>query len=82
MRTAGAQHRQFTLLFADLAESTRLSATLDLETYRDFLRAYQSAAAAAVEAAGGYVAKYLGDGLLAYFGYPQANEEQRYEKAM
>lgn len=69
-----AQRRQLTLMFADLADSTRLSATIELEAYREIIRAYQDAATQAIEAHGGYVAKYLGDGVLAYFGYPQSHE--------
>ena len=69
-----AQKRQLTLMFADLADSTQLSNTLELEAYREVMRAYQDAATQTIEAYGGYVAKYLGDGVLAYFGYPQSHE--------
>ena len=69
-----AQRRQLTLMFADLADSTRLSSTIDLEAYREVIRAYQDTATQMIEAHGGYVAKYLGDGILAYFGYPQSHE--------
>lgn len=69
-----AQRRQLTLMFADLADSTRLSNTIDLEAYREVIRAYQDGATKVIEAYGGYVAKYLGDGILAYFGYPQSHE--------
>ncbi|WP_455374060.1 ATP-binding protein [Limibacillus halophilus] len=69
------QKRQLTLVFADLVESTELSQRLGLEGYRKTLRAYQDWAKEAIEAEGGYVAKYLGDGVLAYFGYPRANED-------
>jgi class 3 adenylate cyclase/tetratricopeptide (TPR) repeat protein len=70
-----AQRRQLTVLFCDLAGSTELSARLDPEEMRDLIGAYHSAAASHIEAAGGFVAKYLGDGVLAYFGYPSAHED-------
>lgn len=70
-----AQRRQLTLMFADLVDSTRLSASLELEVYRKVIRAYQEAATAVIEANGGYVANYVGDGVLAYFGYPQSHED-------
>jgi class 3 adenylate cyclase/tetratricopeptide (TPR) repeat protein len=70
-----AQRRQLTLMFADLADSTRLSRSMDLEAYRDLIRTYQDTAKQAIERQGGYVAKYLGDGVLAYFGYPQSHED-------
>lgn len=73
-RESRAQRRQLTLVFADLADSTRLSASLDLEAFRGVIRSYQEAATAVIEGHGGYVAKYVGDGLLAYFGYPQSHE--------
>ena len=69
------QKRQLTLMFADIAGSTELSQSLGLEAYRDLLRRYHQIAEQAIEAQGGYVAKYLGDGVLAYFGYPQAHED-------
>ncbi|MBM3522837.1 MAG: adenylate cyclase, partial [Alphaproteobacteria bacterium] len=70
-----ADRRQLTVVFSDLADSTQLSAVLDPEELREVLRLYQGAVAGAVRAAGGFVAKYLGDGVLAYFGYPQAQED-------
>jgi len=70
-----AERRQLTVLFSDLAGSTELSARLDPEDFRDVVAAYHGAAAAAIERAGGYVAKYLGDGVLALFGYPRAHED-------
>jgi class 3 adenylate cyclase/tetratricopeptide (TPR) repeat protein len=70
-----AQRRQLTLMFADLADSTQLSDHLELEAYNEIIRAYQDTATQAIEAHGGYVAKYIGDGVLAYFGYPKSHED-------
>lgn len=70
-----AERRQITVMFCDLVGSTALSARTDPEDLRDLLRHYQHAAAQAIEAQGGHVAQYLGDGLMAYFGYPQAQED-------
>ena len=70
-----AERRQLTVMFVDLVGSTALSARLDPEEMRELLRAYQQAVAAEVERQGGRVAKYLGDGVLAYFGFPRAHED-------
>ena len=70
-----AERRQLTVMFADLVGSTELSQNLDPEDLRNVDRAYQDAAKAAIETSGGYVARYMGDGVLAYFGYPQAHED-------
>jgi class 3 adenylate cyclase/tetratricopeptide (TPR) repeat protein len=69
------ERRQVTVLFSDLADSTALSEQLDPEDLHELIAAYHSAGAAAVEANGGKVAKYLGDGLLVFFGYPTARED-------
>src|SRR5262245_2800968 len=69
------QRRQLTVLFCDLVGSTELAAQMDPEDWSVVAAAYQRAAAAVVERFGGHVAKYLGDGLLVYFGYPQAHED-------
>jgi class 3 adenylate cyclase/tetratricopeptide (TPR) repeat protein len=69
-----AERRALTVMFCDLVGSTALSARLDPEDLRDLLAAYQRHATAVVEAAGGRVARYEGDGILAYFGYPAASE--------
>ena len=58
----------------DLAGSTELSGELDTETFRNVILAYQEAVTTTIEDHGGYVARYFGDGVLAYFGYPQAHE--------
>ena len=71
----GAERRQLTVLFCDLAGSTALSARLDPEDMRDVLAAYHRVVTEAVQGQGGYVAKYLGDGVLAYFGWPRAHED-------
>src|SRR5712691_8456553 len=70
-----AERRQLTILFCDLVGSTALSRQLDPEDYRTAVRAYQAACAAVIERFDGYIAQYLGDGLLVYFGYPLAHED-------
>ena len=70
-----AEHRQLTILFCDLVGSTLLSRQLDPEDYRAAVRAYQAACAPVVERFDGHIAQYLGDGLLVYFGYPLAHED-------
>ena len=72
----GAERRQLTVMFCDLVGSTALSRRLDPEDLRDVMRRYQDAVSGAVTRYGGHVAKYLGDGVLAYFGWPQAYEDQ------
>ncbi len=72
-KTAG-ERRYLTVMFCDLADSTSISAQLDAEEWREFVGAYLDAASAAVTEMGGHVAKKLGDGLLALFGYPVAQE--------
>ena len=69
-----AERRQLTVMFCDLVGSTALSAQLDPEDLRDIIGAYHRCCAATVEQNGGFVAKYMGDGVLIYFGYPQAHE--------
>jgi class 3 adenylate cyclase len=69
-----AERRQLTVMFCDLVGSTALSARLDPEDLRGIIGAYQRSCAALIERNGGFVAKYMGDGVLAYFGYPQAHE--------
>ena len=71
-----AERRQLTVMFCDLVGSTALSRQLDPEDLRDVMRRYQDAVAGSVSRYGGHVAKYLGDGVLAYFGWPQAYEDQ------
>ncbi|MDH3714770.1 MAG: AAA family ATPase [Gammaproteobacteria bacterium] len=73
---ADPQRRQLTVMFCDLVGSTRLSEKLDPEDLRDIIRAYQDACRSAIERYEGYVARYVGDGVLAYFGYPQAHEDE------
>jgi class 3 adenylate cyclase/tetratricopeptide (TPR) repeat protein len=71
-----AERRQLTVMFCDLVGSTELSHRLDPEDLRDVMRCYQDAVAGVVVRYQGYVAKFLGDGVLAYFGWPQAQEDQ------
>jgi len=73
---AQAERRQLTVMFCDLVGSTALSRQLDPEDLRDLMRRYQEEVAAAIARYDGHVAKYLGDGVLAYFGWPQAHEDQ------
>jgi class 3 adenylate cyclase len=69
-----AERRQLTVMFCDLVGSTALSARLDPEDVREIVGAYHHCCADIIAKAGGFVAKYMGDGVLAYFGYPQAHE--------
>ncbi len=73
--SAEGERRQLTVLFCDLVGSTPLSQQLDAEEWRDLIAQYQQAAAGAVAHFGGHVAKNLGDGLLVYFGWPDARED-------
>jgi class 3 adenylate cyclase len=70
-----AERRQVTVLFSDLVGSTALSARMDPEDLREVISAYQKCVAETVQRFGGFVAKYMGDGVLVYFGYPQAHED-------
>ena len=70
-----AERRQVTVLFADLVGSTELSVCMDPEDLRGIISAYNQCAAEVVRRLGGYVAQYLGDGVLVYFGYPRAHED-------
>src|SRR5215469_6597045 len=69
-----AERRQLTVMFCDLVGSTALSSMLDPEDLRSIIAAYHRCCTELVERKGGFVAKYMGDGVLAYFGYPQAHE--------
>jgi len=71
-----AERRQLTVLFCDLVGSTELSSRLDPEDMGHVIRSYHNTAAAVVERWGGHVAKYMGDGVLAYFGWPRAHEDE------
>jgi class 3 adenylate cyclase/tetratricopeptide (TPR) repeat protein len=72
---AEAERRQLTVMFCDLVGSTNLSQRLDAEDLRYVVRAYQESASEVIERYEGNIAQYLGDGLLVYFGYPQAHED-------
>jgi class 3 adenylate cyclase len=72
--TIEAERRQLTVMFCDLVGSTALSARLDPEDLREVIGAYHRCCADLITEAGGFVAKYMGDGVLAYFGYPLAHE--------
>src|SRR5215468_2084080 len=73
--TSEAERRQLTVLFCDLVDSTALSAQLDPEDLREVVRAYQDTCAKVIARFDGHIAQYLGDGLLVYFGYPLAHED-------
>src|SRR5262245_10811653 len=70
-----AERRQVTVVFCDLVDSTPLSHRIDPEELRDLVRAYHELCAREVRRVGGYVGHYLGDGVVAYFGYPVAREQ-------
>jgi class 3 adenylate cyclase len=74
-RSQEAERRQLTGLFCDLADSTRLAGQLDPEDLREVVLAYQATCVEVLQRFDGHVAQYLGDGLLVYFGYPQAHED-------
>ncbi len=71
-----AERRQLTVMFVDLVGSTALSTQLDPEDMREVIRAYQNAVAGEIARFDGHVAKFMGDGVLAYFGYPKAHEDE------
>jgi TOMM system kinase/cyclase fusion protein len=74
-RLPEAERRQLTVLFCDLVDSTALASQLDPEDWRAVVRAYQDTCAKVIARFEGHIAQYLGDGLLVYFGYPQAPED-------
>jgi class 3 adenylate cyclase len=73
--TPDAERRQLTVLFCDLVDSTALSGQLDPEDLRDVVRAYHQVCSEVITRFDGHIAQLLGDGLLVYFGYPQAHED-------
>lgn len=79
---ADGERRQLTVLFCDLVESTALAERLDPEVYRDTVRDYQQACAEVVARYEGHIAQYLGDGLLVYFGFPHAHEDDARRAAL
>lgn len=70
-----AERRQITVLFCDMVGSTALSQKLDPEELRDLMHRYQQTCTEVIARYDGYVARYMGDGILAYFGYPKAHED-------
>jgi class 3 adenylate cyclase len=70
-----AERRQVTVMFFDLVGSTALSARMDPEDLREIISAYQKCVAETVGRLGGFIAKFMGDGVLVYFGYPRAHED-------
>jgi class 3 adenylate cyclase len=75
LQPAEAERRQLTVMFCDLVDSTVLASRLDPEELREVVRAYQETCAKVIARYDGHIAQYLGDGLLVYFGYPQAHED-------
>jgi class 3 adenylate cyclase len=73
-RSADGERRHLTILFCDLVGSTEIAASLDPEEWRETVAGYHRAAADAISRFGGHVAKYLGDGVMAFFGYPEAHD--------
>ena len=73
--TPEAERRQLTVLFCDLVDSTKLASHLDPEDWRDVVRAYQQVCTEVIQRYDGHIAQLLGDGLLIYFGYPHAHED-------
>src|SRR5215813_3871694 len=73
--TPDAERRQLSVMFCDLVDSTKLSSQLDPEEYREVVRAYQQVCSEVITRFDGHIAQLLGDGLLVYFGYPQAHED-------
>jgi class 3 adenylate cyclase len=73
--TAHAERRQLTVMFCDLVGSTAIASRCDPEDLREIIAGYHRCATGVIAGSGGFVAKYLGDGVLAYYGYPQAHED-------
>src|SRR5882724_5663534 len=73
---AQAERRQLTVMFCDLVGSTALSTGMDPEDLRDVIASFQSRCSTAIRRYDGFVAKYMGDGILVYFGYPRAHEDE------
>src|SRR5262249_1812421 len=74
-RLPQAERRQLTVMFCDLVDSTRLSSQLDPEDYREVIQAYQQVCTEVIQRYDGHIGQLLGDGLLVYFGYPHAHED-------
>jgi class 3 adenylate cyclase/predicted ATPase len=73
--TGEAQRRQLTVMFCDLVDSTALSSQLDPEDMREVITSFQDTAREGIQQYAGFIARYMGDGILVYFGYPQAHED-------
>jgi len=76
---AGVERRQLTVMFCDLVGSTALSERLDLEKFRDVIRSFYSSCVGVIAQRGGFIARSMGDGVLAYFGFPYAHEDDAVE---
>ncbi len=77
-----AERRQLTVMFCDLVDSTALSSRLDPEDLQDVIRRFLDACSQAIGRLNGYIAKYMGDGMLVYFGYPRPTKTMRNEQYM
>src|SRR3954463_896283 len=75
VREEAAQRRHMTAMFCDIVDSTPLAEALDAEDFREVLRAYRQACVRAIDRFDGYTAEYVGDGVVAFFGYPRAHED-------
>src|SRR5689334_14489819 len=75
LQDSGVERRHLTVMFCDLVGSTRLSQQLDPEQLRELMRAYQQVCGTVIQRYDGHVAQYLGDGLMVYFGWPRAHED-------
>ena len=73
--SVAGERRQMTIMFCDLVGSTELGAQVDPEEYSEIVDAYYQACGAAIQREGGYITRYIGDGMLSYFGYPIATED-------
>ena len=76
VRAVEAERRQLTVMFVDLVGSTALSNRIDPEEMREVIRAYQNAVSGEIARFEGHIAKFMGDGVLAYFGWPRAHEDE------
>src|SRR5258708_18656133 len=77
-----AERRQLTVMFCDVVDSTKLSSQLDPEDYREVVRAYQRVCSEIIQRYDGHIAQLIGDGLLVYFGYPVAHDDDTHRPVL